>query len=357
MKKRIHQLTESLITIRSVEGNAGALSRVLDLALSYCGDFTIEQFEQNGIRSALVYAGQTRPKKFRVILNAHLDVVDGKDSQFVPMQKGNRLYGAGSMDMKGNAAALIAAFVDHARDLPYPVGLQLTTDEEIGGFDGTKYQLEKGVRADFVLTSEPTNFDIVHQAKGVLRITVRTKGATAHGAYPWRGTNAILVMNEYLQRVVKKFPIPKKEVWKSTINVARIETDNTAHNKIPDSCAAYFDIRFVGNENTKIITALSKMLPKGGVLTVTTNEPAVDTAKTDPFVKALSQSVKAICKRPVRLRGANGTSDARHFARLGTPGVEFGPIGGDIGSDREWVDVKSLDTFYDVISDFLQRIA
>jgi len=51
----------------------------LDLALKEVKDFTIERFEKDGYPSALVYPQKTRPKKFKIILNAHLDVVSGKE--------------------------------------------------------------------------------------------------------------------------------------------------------------------------------------------------------------------------------------------------------------------------------------
>jgi acetylornithine deacetylase/succinyl-diaminopimelate desuccinylase-like protein len=51
---------------------------------------------------------------------------------------------------------LLAAqvFREQAARLPYPVALQLVTDEEAGGRDGTRHQLEHGVRADFVIAGE-----------------------------------------------------------------------------------------------------------------------------------------------------------------------------------------------------------
>ncbi len=67
-------------------------------------DYTIERFERNGIKSALIYFGRTRPKEFKVLLNGHLDVVPGKKEAYTPKIKGNRLYGVGAMDMKANVA-------------------------------------------------------------------------------------------------------------------------------------------------------------------------------------------------------------------------------------------------------------
>ena len=67
--------------------------------------------------------------------------------------------------MKGNLVAAMFAFIDSAEIVDYPIALQLVTDEEIGGFFGTKFQVESGVLADFIIATEPTNLDVVTRAK------------------------------------------------------------------------------------------------------------------------------------------------------------------------------------------------
>lgn len=346
-------LAKKLIGIPSVAGNTDALSRVLSLAAQELKDFTIERFSHNGVVSALAYHGKKRPQRFGVLLNVHLDVIPAKDSQFIPRVKGKRLYGAGAMDMKANAACAIAVFKELAPKLPYPLGLQLTTDEESGGFDGTKYQIEKGVKANFVIATEPTNFDVVHKAKGIMRVRLVAKGRSAHGAYPWRGINAISLMNRGLAAVLEQFPVPKKEAWKTTVNVAIIRTDNTAHNKVPDACIAELDIRFIAEDAKRIIPTLKKALPKGVSIEVLINEPAMQTSTQDKHVRHLAATVRRVVKKSTKIRGANGASDARFFS---CPGVEFGPIGGGIGSDEEWVDIPSLETYQNVLRLFLTRL-
>src|SRR3989338_9584875 len=226
IERKVLSLTKKFISIESVPGNPEELEKILGLALSNLKGYTIERFKQNGVNSALIYNSRKRSKKFKIILNGHLDVVPGKEYQYLPKIKGNRLYGVGSMDMKANAACLIMVFKEVADKTGYPLGLQLVTDEEVGGFDGTKHQISKGVRADFVIAGEPTNFDIVNEAKGVLRVNISTKGKTAHGAYPWRGENAIWKMNEFLNILKKKYPVPRREQWTTTVNLSGIETRN-----------------------------------------------------------------------------------------------------------------------------------
>jgi len=326
---------------------------ILELALSSLRGCTIERFTHNGVRSALIYKARRRPKKFKIILNGHLDVTPGKEHQYVPRIKGSRLYGVGSMDMKANVACLIMAFKEVADTVTYPLGLQLVTDEEIGGFNGAKYQINKGVRADFVIAGEPTNFDIVHKAKGVLWVKISARGKTAHGAYPRRGVNAILRMNEFLNALKKRYPIPRQEKWVTTVNLSRIETGNHAFNKIPDDCTTWLDIRYIPKEANTIVRSIRRLLPKGFMLDIVCKEPALHTDDGNGYIKILQKTGEQILKKKISLRAAQGSSDARHFTRVNCAGIEFGPIGAGIGSDNEWVDIPSLEKYYQILKNFL----
>lgn len=354
MLQHILSLTKQFISIRSDPGNTNALSRILELALRQCNGYTVERFICHGVRSALIYNTKKRPKKFRVILNTHLDVIPGKTHQYVPHVKGTRLYGVGAMDMKANAACAILAFKQIANTLNYPVAIQLTTDEETGGFDGTKYQIEKGVRSDFVLACEPTNFDIVNEAKGIVWLRITAHGKTAHGAYPWSGDNAIWKMHAFLDALRKHYPIPTTQKWSTTVNVSTMSTSNQVFNKIPDECIVGLDIRYVPADAKMIIKNVRALLQKGMALEVLQNEPALYTDPKNLFIQKLHNVAGDIVKKPITLRGAQGSSDARHFMSVGGVGAEFGPIGGGIGSDHEWVSIPSLKKYADILIAFLE---
>src|SRR3954463_14294511 len=138
-------LAEELLAVRSTADRPDDLHRALDLVLDVVGPgFTVERFESNGKPSALVHAGASRPR-FRVILNGHLDVVPGTDDQFRPRRDGDRLIARGAQDMKLSALVLAQVFRDTAATSPFPIGLQLVTDKEVGGRDGTLHQLDQGV--------------------------------------------------------------------------------------------------------------------------------------------------------------------------------------------------------------------
>lgn len=358
MTEKIVALAKKFIEIRSIPSNPKGLDGALDLAVNELQGFTIEHFDHNGIKSALVFNTETKPENFKLILNCHLDVIPAKESQYTPEIEGDRLYGAGAMDMKSNVACAIIAFREVAKKIPYPIAIQLVTDEQQGGFDGTKHQIESGVSADFVLATEPTNFDIVYKAKGVLWLRISALGKSAHGAYPWRGENAIMKMNTFLQKLMSTYPNPKEQAWVTTVNVSTIATKNDALNKIPDDCVAELDIRYVSNNADSILNEIKKLAKECNVqFEVLVKEPAMHVPKDNHYLTTLKDVSKKILGKDIILRGAQGTSDARHFAAIGAAGVEFGPIGGDIGGDNEWVDIPSLDKYYEIIKAFLLEIA
>jgi succinyl-diaminopimelate desuccinylase len=96
-----------------------------------------------------------------VLFNGHLDVVPGSEEQFRPRRAGPFLYARGAHDMKAAALVLAEVFRDTAHRLPFPLGLQLVTDEEVGGYDGTAHQ---AVDADFVLIGEQSGLRVVAES-------------------------------------------------------------------------------------------------------------------------------------------------------------------------------------------------
>src|SRR6266852_6210285 len=63
-------------------------------------------FTANNIPSLLVTNTNTETKKFKIILNAHLDVVSVTDKQYNTKEKDGKRYGRGAYDMKTAAAVM-----------------------------------------------------------------------------------------------------------------------------------------------------------------------------------------------------------------------------------------------------------
>ena len=357
MTTNVLSFTKSLIAIESVKEKPHMLTKVLETALEPLQGFTIERFEKNGVPSALVYVGSKRPKRFKILLNAHLDVVPAKPEQFIPYEKGDKLWGRGASDMKGAAAAEILSFKELANTASYPLGLQLVTDEEIGGFNATKYQIQRGVRADFTIAGEPTDMDINNQAKGVIWAKVNCMGKSAHGAYPWNGSNALWKAHRFLSALKLVYPVPTKEVWKTTVNVARIETTNETFNKIPDNANIWLDIRYTPKDTDTVIDRLDAMLPEGTKLEIIVQEPCQFTRKNNKYIAILSDAIQSVLKKKPDVIVKHGAADIRHFNAVGCDGVTWGPVGAGLHTNSEWVSIKSMVEYVQALQIFLKTIS
>lgn len=353
MDNQALELSKRLIAIPSTKDNTKALKEVLVEAGKSLEDVKNKKFEIKGTPSIIYYTTSNIPKKFKVILNAHLDVVPAKELQYKPNVKGDKLYGRGAYDMKATAAAEILVFKEIAKKVNYPLGLQLVTDEEIGGFNGTKYQIDKGIRSDFVIAGEPTDFGINNKAKGIIWAKVKAKGKAAHGAYVWQGENAIWKLNQFLNNLSKAYTVPKKEEWRTTVNLAKVLTSNETFNKVPDEAEAWLDIRYISEESESIVNNLKKLLPKSVDVEVQLKEPAHFTDQNNKYVKLLRESTKKVTGKLSPVIVKHGGSDIRHFNKVGCDGVTFGPKGYGLHTDNEWVDIKSLEQYYEILKTFL----
>ena len=182
-----------LLAIQSTADRPTELNKALDFTLDFVGPgFTVERFESGGKPSALLYVGTDRPQRFRIILNAHLDVVPASPAQFRPRLEADRLYARGAQDMKVSALVQAQVFRELAGALPYPLALQLVTDEEVGGRNGTLHQINQGVSGEFVVIGEYSGLRIVTDSKGIITATLRAVGRGGHSAYPWLGDNALV---------------------------------------------------------------------------------------------------------------------------------------------------------------------
>lgn len=357
MLQSILSLSKQLISIPSTKENPKEIKKVLDLVEDVVGkEFTVDRFEKNGSPSLLIHNQKPGTKKFKIILDAHLDVVPGKDYQYEPYEKGGRLYGRGAYDMKAPGAAEILVFKELAKKVSYPLALQLVTDEEIGGFNGAKHQVDKGVRADFTIAGESTELGIKNAAKGIIWANIKAKGKAAHGAYLWQGKSAIWMIQRALNALETKFPEPKKEVWRTTINVSKINSSNDTYNKVAEDCILGIDVRFIPEDTNTIVNKIKSLLPKDVVLEILVNEPAQFTPESNKYVTLLKNASKEITGKRAEIIVMHGASDVRHFNRVGCEGVEYGPHGHGIHTDCEWVDIKSLGAYYKILKAFLLSV-
>ena len=350
-----------LLAVRSTADRPAALRRALGFVVDFAGPgFTVERFESGGKPSALIYRGAYRPR-FRIILNAHLDVVPAPAAQFRPRREGGRLYARGAQDMKVSALVEAQVFRELAATLPYPLALQLVTDEEVGGRNGTLHQIRQGVSGEFVIIGEHSGLRIVTDSKGMITATLRAVGRSGHAAYPWRGDNALIKLQASLARLLAAYPPATEEAWRTTVNLARIHTPNQARNQIPALAEAWLDIRFPpgdtnlnGKTAAEITAYLASFCEPGVTPMVDHADPTHHADQQRPEIRSLQQAVTSQGYRPDFLR-KHGAADGRFYYQHGTDAVIFG-IGGDgLHGPDEYADLATIAPYYQALKQFLHN--
>ena len=349
-----------LLAVPSTGERPEELQRALDFVLDFVGPgFTVERFESGGRPSALVYAAAERPQ-FAVILNAHLDVVPAPAHQFLARRHDDRLLGRGTQDMKVSGLVQALAFRELAGEVPYPLGLQLVTDEEVGGRDGTQHQLQQGVASRFAVMGESSGLSVVIESKGVLRVRLQAQGRSAHAAYPWLGDNALLKLQRSIDRILSAYPVPPAEAWRTTVNLARVHTPNQAINQVPDSAEAWLDVRFpagdpdlAGRTDDQVTAYLTTLCEPGVSPVIDRLEPPHHADRQRPEIGRLQAAARGQGYSGGFLR-KHGSGDSRFYSAHGMTSVSFGIGGGGQHGPDEYADITTIAPYYRALTEFLR---
>jgi acetylornithine deacetylase len=187
-----------------------------------------------------------------VTLSTHLDTVP---PYIPPRLDGDHLYGRGSCDAKGIAAAMMAGADRLATSGEQRVDLLLVVGEEKGS-DGARAANRLTPTSRFLVNGEPTESKLASGAKGSQRVMVRTRGRAAHSAYPHLGKSAIEPLLALLP-TVHGLDMPSDPLLgKTTVNIGVVH-GGTEANIIPENAEAELMFRLVGD-----VAPLRKALEK-----------------------------------------------------------------------------------------------
>lgn len=310
-----------------------------------------------GVPATLVAQAETRPNLVAelagdgegpaLVFHAHADTVGAGDGwehdPFGGTIAGDRLYGRGAGDDKGSLAAQVMALVCLARAGVRPRGrllLAAVADEESGGPAGTRWLHDSGqLRPDFLLVGEQTNNQVAVAERVACGIDLEVYGTSAHGAMPWAGENAILQAAQALSWLETRL-MPRLQRRRHpflpppTLNIGVIN-GGTQWNIVPDRCTVAMDRRLLPAESREgamdeIRAALDEFAAQVRPLRYRLSSEGdvaanINTAPTDPFVRAAAAALQAVAGERRDLTGYAQTSDGRWFAADGIPIVIFGP--------------------------------
>ena len=307
-----------------------------------------------------------------LMLNGHLDVVGVEGmvhSPFDAAQRDGRLYGRGAADMKGGVAAMCAAAARVAARgaIAGEIIVAGVVDEEYESA-GTRALVERGVRADAAIVTEPTRLAIMPAHRGFVWVEVELTGRAAHGSRYDVGIDAIthagLLLAEldaYQERELRRRTHPL--LGHASLHASTIE-GGSAWSIYPDRCVLRIERRTLPGETTDAVLrevreACERVRARRPALRA---EPRLATAQGPSDVSVGAPVVRALAAaldergEEVRVEGMSAWTDAAILNDAGIPAICFGP--GDIAlahAAEEWVPVDEIARATDVMETLIEQ--
>lgn len=292
-----------------------------------------------------------------LLLTGHIDVVPPGEGwsvdPFAAVRKQGRIYGRGTVDMKGGVAAMIMALeavLASGLQTNGDVTVGTVVDEEAGGM-GTLDFVAHGYRADGAILTESTGLAVAPLCRGILWGRLVIPGRSGHIELPqgdWRqggGVDAIARARLYMDMFD---------------NLNRDWALRKRHPFLPTPCQVYVAQLDAGEyptafANRAVITFNAQYLPRekdamglGGDVKREISEFVAAVAQTDPwlrenppviewlidadcgetdsdhpFVQCCLESLRATGRNAV-IEGVSAHTDMGWFCNVGIPTINFG---------------------------------
>jgi len=284
------------------------------------------------------------------LILCHIDVVPGRDELFELRSVRDKLFGRGVLDMKGPLVAALGSFVQLWKLGQRRFLFVITSDEEIGGFNGTD-SLTKGVLKNIkqAIIPDSTGDELVLTQKAPFHVKLNSVGKSSHGSKPWEGINAADKLLNCCREIIKKINCDSTELTSACLSQFH-SGDST--NKVPDHAMATIDIRILNkSEVDEIITILGRCSTNWKCSWEKIDEPVFFEAKiTNNFIQKWISAFEKTHSKKLTTKIESGASDARFLWNdLKIPVVVSSAVGGGAHSNEEWASIDSLNQLSNTI--------
>jgi len=302
----------------------------------------------------------------------HLDVVGAGDEPwnyppFGAVEHNGRIYGRGTVDMKGPTAAAVAAIcdiVDAQAPLAGDIIFAATAGEETDSAGVLRFMQDHTWLPPLagIVVPEPTGLAVVTAHRGLFWLKITTKGKAVHSSMAERGVNAIGSMKRVLDEL-ERYRIdhpPHPQLGRSTMSINTI-CGGEALNIVPERCILGVDIRTLPGQDPeairydfeRILAQLTATVPQFEAhLAVERWAGAMETDPECDFVQAFCAAVEVNLTNAIAF-----TTDAPHLAPLDAPIVIYGPGNPKLCHQvDEYIEVAELHRAVELFQNVLRRL-
>jgi acetylornithine deacetylase len=302
-----------------------------------------------------------------LVLCAHLDTVGTAGmtiAPFDPRIENGRLYGRGSYDMKGSAAAIMAAAVVLAQEtFDGRVLVSLVADEEYASLGAQDFV--KRYPADACILAEPSEVpnSLVLAHKGFVWAEIETHGRAAHGSRWDLGVSAIGKMG----RIIAALEHFDREELRRRVDPllgpasqhCAVIRGGSGLSTYSENCVLHVERRTLPGETwEQVLQELAEIVGSAGEdaeIRCTLHRPPLTCDRDAPIASCVRDAVTCVTGRPPQEIGVGYWMDAALFAAAGIPTVNYGPSGSGAHEAVEWLDLSSAVTCSEVLVEVAHR--
>ncbi|MGE6461124.1 acetylornithine deacetylase [Pseudoalteromonas tetraodonis] len=315
---------------------------VIELLAQWCESlgFTCEIIELEGGKGRYNLLAKRGQGDGGLMLAGHTDTVPFDDSRwnqnpFKLTELDNKLYGLGSIDMKGFFAFVLQAISElDEKQQTQPILILATADEETTMAGAQQICKHPNLKPSRCIIGEPTDMTPVFTHKGHMTTAIRVVGRSGHSSDPERGLNAIEVMHKVITKLLilkeqlkNKYSINYFEIPYPTLNLGNIHGGDNA-NRICGCCEMHIDMRPLPGLSVQELQALvldatydiNQQYPNS-VSVIDLHEPIpAFTGSTDSALVKLAENIagqKAVA--------VNYCTEAPFIQQLGCETIVMGP--------------------------------
>lgn len=300
-----------------------------------------------------------------LVLCAHLDTVGTAGvtiPPFEPRVDGNRVYGRGSYDMKGSAAAVMCAAAALAEDgLRGRVLVSLVADEEYASIGAQDFIVRH--TADACILTEPSEGRLILGHKGFVWAEIVTTGRAAHGSRWDLGISAIgkmgriiSALEEFDRRELRARVHPL--VGPGSQHCSLIQ-GGTGLSTYAEKCRLQVERRTLPGETPEqALAELKDVVRRAGEeaeVCGLLDRPPLVCDRDAKVARCLRDAAGAVTGHAPEETGVAYWMDAALFAAAGIPTVNYGPAGAGAHEAVEWVDLDSVVSCAQVLAEAARR--